>query len=50
MVELGGAAAAKVWAMAHGNVVGGAIGLCIDVMWMKYFWDRRDQFDVDIGG
>jgi hypothetical protein len=47
MVELGGAAAAKVWAMAQGNVVGGAIGLCIDVLWMKYFWDRRDQFDVD---
>jgi hypothetical protein len=50
MVELGAAAAAKVWTMADGNLVGGAVGLCIDVMWMRYFWTRREQFDVDLGG
>ncbi|HYR06924.1 MAG TPA: hypothetical protein VEQ60_04130 [Longimicrobium sp.] len=50
MVELGAATAAKVWTMAEGNLVGGAIGLCIDVMWMRYFWKRRAQFDIDLGG
>lgn len=48
MVELGAAAAAKVWSMAEGNFVGGAIGLCIDLAWMSYFWERRDEFDVDL--
>lgn len=50
MVELAAAAAAKVWSMAEGNVVGGLIGLVIDLLWMSYFWERRDQFDVDLGG
>lgn len=50
MVELAAAAATKVWGMAEGNVVGGLIGLCIDVAWMAYFWERRDEFDVDLGG
>ena len=49
MVELAAAAAAKLWSMAQGNVVGGVIGLCIDLLWMRYFWERRDQFDVDLG-
>ena len=48
MAELAAAAAAKVWVMAQGNVVGGAIGLCIDLAWLRYFWERRDQFDVDV--
>jgi hypothetical protein len=50
MVELTAAAAAKVWMMAQGNVVGGAIGLCIDVAWLASFWKNRDHFDVDLGG
>lgn len=49
MVELAAAAVAKLWSMAQGNVVGGAIGLCIDLAWMAYFWERRDQFDIDLG-
>lgn len=48
MVELSAASAAKVWTMAEGNVVGGAIGLAIDLLWMHYFWECREQFDVDI--
>jgi len=50
MVELAGAAAAKVWGMAHGNVVGGMIGLGIDLAWMRYFWEYRHQFDIDLDG
>jgi hypothetical protein len=50
MVELAGAAAAKAWSMAHGNVVGGAMGLGIDLLWMSYFWENRRQFDVDFDG
>ncbi|HEX6368993.1 MAG TPA: hypothetical protein VF006_08670 [Longimicrobium sp.] len=50
MVELAAAAVAKVWSMAEGNVVGGLVGVCIDVAWMAYFWDRREHFDVDLGG
>lgn len=50
MVELVAAAAAKVWGMADGNVFGGLFGLCVDVAWMAYFWNRREHFDVDLGG
>jgi hypothetical protein len=50
MVELAGAAVAKVWGMAHGNVVGGVIGLGIDLAWMRYFWEYRHQFDIDADG
>jgi hypothetical protein len=49
MAELGAAAAAKVWTFAStGDVVGPVIGLAIDVAWMSYFWERREQFDVDV--
>lgn len=50
MVELVAAAAAKVSSMAEGNVVGGLFGLCIDVAWLAWFWNRREHFDVDLGG
>lgn len=50
MLELAAASLAKVWSMAEGNVVGGIIGLVIDLLWMQYFWERREQFDVDLGG
>lgn len=47
MTELGIAAAAKLWAFSTGDVVGPAFGLGIDLLWLKYFWDAREQFDVD---
>jgi hypothetical protein len=50
MVELAAAAVAKLWGMANGNVVGGAIGLAIDLAWMRYFWENRGQFDIDLDG
>lgn len=50
MIELAGAAVAKVWGMAHGDVVGGMMGLGIDLLWMRYFWENRRQFDVDFDG
>ncbi|HEX2079166.1 MAG TPA: hypothetical protein VHG08_15685 [Longimicrobium sp.] len=48
MMELSAAAAAKVWMMTQGNWVGAAVGLVLDLLWMDYFWERRDQFDVDV--
>ncbi|HEU0300243.1 MAG TPA: hypothetical protein VFR37_12330 [Longimicrobium sp.] len=48
MAELTAAAAAKVWLIADGNVVGGVIGLVIDLLWMRFFWNYREQFDVDV--
>lgn len=47
MAELTVAAAAKVWAIAEGNW-GAVVGLVFDLLWMSYFWERRDQFDVDV--
>lgn len=50
MAELAAAVAAKAWSIAEGNWVGGAIGLVLDLLWMSYFWESRDQFDVDLDG
>ncbi len=47
MAELTGAAAVKVWAMVEGNWIGAAVGLILDLLWMSYFWERREQFDID---
>lgn len=48
MAELSAAAAAKVWTfLSTGEIVGPAIGLVIDAAWIGYFWERREQFDVD---
>ncbi len=47
MAELAAAAAAKVWLIADGNVAWGVIGLVIDLLWMRVFWNYREQFDVD---
>lgn len=50
MGELSLAAAAKVWTfLSTGEVAGPAIGLLIDALWIGYFWERREQFDVDAG-
>ncbi|HEX2079168.1 MAG TPA: hypothetical protein VHG08_15695 [Longimicrobium sp.] len=48
MAELTAAAAAKVWLIADGNVAWGVIGLVIDLLWMRFFWNYREQFDVDV--
>lgn len=48
MAELGLAAAAKLGTLFSGDYVGAVFGLVIDVMWMKYFWENREQFDIDI--
>lgn len=48
MAELTGAAAVKVWAVVEGNWLGVAVGLVMDLLWMNYFWERREQFDVDV--
>lgn len=47
MTELGLAAAAKLATFFSGDYVGAVFGLGIDVMWMKYFWENREQFDID---
>lgn len=47
MIELGAATAAKAWAMVQGNP-GAVVGLGIDLLWMKHFWDHRADYDVDL--
>jgi predicted benzoate:H+ symporter BenE len=47
MVELSVASAANVWAMEGGDSI---VGVAINLLWMRYFWKRRDQFDIDLGG
>jgi hypothetical protein len=47
MAELGIAAAAKLSTLISGDFGGAVFGLVIDVMWMNYFWENREQFDID---
>lgn len=50
MGELAVAALAQVNVMATTGDVGGPLfGLVIDVLWMRYFWNRRADFDIDLG-
>lgn len=52
MAELGGAALAKLAlaVVAPFTVPGALVIVAINGAWMRYFWKRRDQFDVDLGG
>ena len=50
MTEVGAATAAKLWAIATGSASGVGIMLILDVVWLRYFWRRRADFDVDSGG
>jgi hypothetical protein len=47
MAALGLGAAAKLSTFFSGDFGGVVFGLVIDVMWMKYFWENREQFDID---
>lgn len=49
MGELGVASLAKVNAMVMTGDAGGALfGLVVDVLWMRYFWNRREDFGIDL--
>jgi hypothetical protein len=48
MAEMGIASAAKVWALAQGEIVGGVVGLAFDIYVLRYFWKRRADFDIDL--
>lgn len=50
MMEVGAVTAAKLWALATGSASGIGISLLLDVVWLRYFWRRRAEFDVDLGG
>ena len=52
MAELAGAGLAKIGlAVAMPATIPSAVVLlAINGAWMRYFWKRRDQFDVDLGG
>lgn len=51
MAELAAVTLTKVAALFTdpSSVVGTGIGIGIDVMWLRYFWERRRDFDIDIG-
>jgi hypothetical protein len=52
MAELGGAALAKV-ALAVTmpiTIPSALVALVVNGAWMRYFWRRRRDFDVDLGG
>jgi hypothetical protein len=46
MLELAGATAAKVGLFG----IGGLLMCVIEVLWMRYFWNRRARFGVHLGG
>lgn len=50
MAELVVATLSKVVALAAdpGSFMGPAIGLAIDAVWLRYFWERRKDFDIDL--
>jgi hypothetical protein len=50
MAELVVVTLTKVVALAAdpGSFVGPAIGLAIDAVWLRYFWERRKDFDIDL--
>lgn len=50
MAELGFLALSKVNAAVTepGAVPGAVIGIVVDLLWMRYFWNHRAQFDVDL--
>ncbi len=50
MMEVGVVTAGKLWALATGSASGIGISLLLDVVWLRYFWRRRAEFDVDLGG
>ncbi len=46
---LGAAAAAKLWFIAQGGSAGFA-GFAFALVLLRYFWKRRADFDIDLGG
>jgi hypothetical protein len=51
MGELAFATLAKVNVLVGdpaGEGVGAVFGIAIDLLWMKYFWERRADYDVDL--
>lgn len=52
MAEQGGAGLAKIGlAVAMPMTIPSAVVLlAINGAWMRYFWNRRAQFDIDLGG
>lgn len=51
MAELALVTLAKVQAIVTEptDFVGPMIGIVLDLLWMAYFWERRADFDVDLG-
>jgi hypothetical protein len=52
MVELGGAALAKVGmaVLMPVTLPSALVALAVNGAWMRYFWRRRAEFDIDLGG
>jgi hypothetical protein len=50
MMEVGAVTAAKLGALAMGTASGVGLGLILDIVWLHYFWRRRADFGVDLGG
>lgn len=49
VAETGASILANVWGMAQGEVGGGLCGAVLSALLLRYFWKRREQFDVDAG-